>query len=363
MAARASLLGDEGQSAPRTGRRRFGTPDVARAGDDLSRPKTALSAHDQRVRERAIARTGGLTVVHDDLGSALPENREHFGYADGFAQPDIEGAGLPSHPGDGAPLGGGTGGRSAPASSSSATPTRRACCPPRPRPTSSPPTARSSSTESSIRTSPPSAASSRRRRRSIPAARSCSRPRSSGAGATARRSTSRPSIPTRRIVADADRNNAFSYADRPRRAALPGRRPRPPRQPARQPALRRQAGQPPPPDPARHPVRRPAAAEGASDDGEDRGVIFMCLQASIARQFEFIQCQWLNGGNAFTPRRGPGRPSSGPRTGRAAQDDRAGQPAVLRRTVVAAWSPCGAASTSSCPGINGLHYLAALGGY
>ena len=40
--------------------------------------------------------------------------------------------------------------------------------------------------------------------------------------------------------------------------------------------------------------------EGASDDGKDRGVIFMCLQASIARQFEFIQGQWLNGGNAFT---------------------------------------------------------------
>ena len=40
-------------------------------------------------------------------------------------------------------------------------------------------------------------------------------------------------------------------------------------------------------------------APGAADDGQDRGVIFACLQASIARQFEFIQSQWLNAGNTF----------------------------------------------------------------
>jgi len=39
--------------------------------------------------------------------------------------------------------------------------------------------------------------------------------------------------------------------------------------------------------------------EGAGDDGKDRGVIFMCLQASLARGFEFVQSQWANGGNAF----------------------------------------------------------------
>lgn len=35
------------------------------------------------------------------------------------------------------------------------------------------------------------------------------------------------------------------------------------------------------------------------DDGDDRGLLFMCLQASIARQFEFVQSQWLDDGNAF----------------------------------------------------------------
>jgi deferrochelatase/peroxidase EfeB len=65
--------------------------------------RKALTAHAQRIRD-SIQRTGGLTVVYEDIGNALPGNREHFGYADGFAQPQIEGAGLPSQPGGGAPL-------------------------------------------------------------------------------------------------------------------------------------------------------------------------------------------------------------------------------------------------------------------
>jgi Dyp-type peroxidase family len=35
------------------------------------------------------------------------------------------------------------------------------------------------------------------------------------------------------------------------------------------------------------------------DDGEDRGLIFVCLNADLERQFEFIQSQWCNDGNAF----------------------------------------------------------------
>jgi Dyp-type peroxidase family len=39
--------------------------------------------------------------------------------------------------------------------------------------------------------------------------------------------------------------------------------------------------------------------EDAPDDGEDRGLIFVCLNASIARQFELIQRHWLLDGDAF----------------------------------------------------------------
>ena len=56
---------------------------------------------------------------------------------------------------------------------------------------------------------------------------------------------------------------------------------------------------------ARHRILRrgmpygPALAEGDPDDGEARGLLFVCLQASIARQFEIVQSQWCNDGNAF----------------------------------------------------------------
>jgi len=35
------------------------------------------------------------------------------------------------------------------------------------------------------------------------------------------------------------------------------------------------------------------------DDGQDRGLVFVCFNASISRQFESVQTQWLNTGNSF----------------------------------------------------------------
>jgi Dyp-type peroxidase family len=43
----------------------------------------------------------------------------------------------------------------------------------------------------------------------------------------------------------------------------------------------------------------PELPDDAPDDGADRGLIFVCFAAHIARQFETIQTQWLNDGNAF----------------------------------------------------------------
>jgi hypothetical protein len=56
---------------------------------------------------------------------------------------------------------------------------------------------------------------------------------------------------------------------------------------------------------ARHRILRrgmpygPPLPEGTPDDGADRGLLFVCMQASIARQFEIVQSQWCNDGNAF----------------------------------------------------------------
>ncbi|HEX2514909.1 MAG TPA: hypothetical protein VH257_09420, partial [Chloroflexota bacterium] len=57
---------------------------------------------------------------------------------------------------------------------------------------------------------------------------------------------------------------------------------------------------------ARHRIIRrgipfgPPLPEGRLDgDGHERGMIFICMQASISRQFEFVQSQWLNDGDVF----------------------------------------------------------------
>jgi Dyp-type peroxidase family len=47
------------------------------------------------------------------------------------------------------------------------------------------------------------------------------------------------------------------------------------------------------------PYGLPLPAEADGDDHVDRGLIFVCFNASISRQFEGIQAQWLNDGNVF----------------------------------------------------------------
>jgi Dyp-type peroxidase family len=56
---------------------------------------------------------------------------------------------------------------------------------------------------------------------------------------------------------------------------------------------------------ARHRILRrgmpygPPLPDGAPDDGADRGLVFVALQASIERQFEIVQARWCNDGDAF----------------------------------------------------------------
>ncbi len=51
----------------------------------------------------------------------------------------------------------------------------------------------------------------------------------------------------------------------------------------------------------RHRLIRRGMAYGSTDPraGEDRGLVFVCLNASISRQFEFVQGAWLGDGGAF----------------------------------------------------------------
>ena len=47
------------------------------------------------------------------------------------------------------------------------------------------------------------------------------------------------------------------------------------------------------------PYGPPLKEDALEDDGEHRGLVFVCFNASISRQFESIQRQWLNDGNIF----------------------------------------------------------------
>jgi Dyp-type peroxidase family len=298
MAARASLLGDEDLSAPANWETPLGTPEVHVLVMIAAAHQEALSAHDQRIRA-GIERSGGLTVVYDDLGSFMPDYREHFGYADGFAQPDIEGAGLPSQPGDGAPLSGGHWRPIRAGEFILGYPDEENVLPDAPTPDQ---LAANGSflvyrklhqDVAAFRAQLAQAAQLYPGGEELLAAKIVGRWRD---GTPIDLSPERPDPA---IVADGDRNNAFSYiADSDglrcpvgahvRRANPRDSLPFEGKLVNRHRLVRRGIpyGDPLP--------------DGAADDGEDRGVIFMCLQASIARQFEFIQGQWLNGGNAFT---------------------------------------------------------------
>ncbi len=297
MAARADLLGDEGDSAPARWEAPLGTSDVHALVMISAAHPQALTAHAARIHE-SMAR-GGLTVVLEATGSALPQNREHFGYADGFAQPEIEGAGLPSQPGDGAPL---REGQWRPiragefilgyADEENVEPTA--------------PSPDRLSTNGSFLVY-------RKLRQDVAAFRrqlaAAAKLYPGGEELLAAKIVGRwrdgtpidlsPTHPDPAIVDDPKHNNAFSYSSdadglrcpigaHVRRANPRDSLPFEGKLVNRHRLIRRGIpyGQPLP--------------EGAEDDGRDRGVIFMCLQASITRQFEFIQSQWLNRGNAFT---------------------------------------------------------------
>jgi Dyp-type peroxidase family len=105
MAARAAVLGDVGESAPEHWEAPFGPAGQVHVLVMISaQDPAALAARDAMLRE-AIERHGGITVVGYQAGSALPGGVEHFGYADGFAQPALDGNddGTNRHVGGGVP--------------------------------------------------------------------------------------------------------------------------------------------------------------------------------------------------------------------------------------------------------------------
>ncbi len=91
MAARAEQLGDIGPSAPQTWQDGLGTGDA-----HVLLTINAQTAADHRralgKMQDAMTAAGGVSVLFQQDAELLDGAREHFGFADGFAQPAIAGA-------------------------------------------------------------------------------------------------------------------------------------------------------------------------------------------------------------------------------------------------------------------------------
>lgn len=355
MAARADSLGDHGTSAPRHWQDGLGGPDV-----HVLVMLSALTAKGLSRHERWLTSTFGrsLTVTGRQEIAALPKGTEHFGYADGFSQPDIEGveAGPRPRTGLGAPVADGSWRPIRAGEFVLGYPDEEGVLPVAPEP------------EDLARNG--SYLSVRKLRQDVVGFRNMLKIAAvalpGGDDLLAAKLVGRwkdgtplevsPEHPDPELAADPDRNNMFDYADDlagyrcPVGAHIRRANPR-----LSLPFEGKLVN--------RHRlVRRglpygPPLPEGAADDGAERGVIFASFQADLERQFEFVQSQWINDGNAF----GIGAdkdPLLGDNDGTGKFTIHGSPPAFmasLPRVVTTAGG-----EYFFMPGINGLRYLSTL---
>lgn len=298
MAQRADLLGDEPESWDAELR------DVEVLLWLHARDEAALAEQAARWEAALAEEASGLELVHRQPGGLLGDAREHFGFTDGFSQPAIEGVARESVPGQGVaykrrwwPWG----------------PLRWRALKPGEfvlgyddedgGPAPAPPAPFHANATFMVWRKLHQDVAGFRAQLAEHGQRLGLDPELLGAKLMGRwRDGSplalRPDAPDRELGYDKARANDFAYGDDPlglrcpRGAHIRRTNPRDAlgwegRLTQRHRILRRGMpyGDPLP--------------EGAADDGAERGLLFVSLQASIARQFEIVQSQWLNDGNAF----------------------------------------------------------------
>ncbi|MGN6815428.1 MAG: Dyp-type peroxidase, partial [Solirubrobacterales bacterium] len=104
----------------------------------------------------------------------------------------------------------------------------------------------------------------------------------------------------------------------------------------------------------------PKLSPGAEDDGQERGLIFTSLQASIERQFEFVQSQWMQSGNAF----GIGDDQDALTGSQSCEQPKMVVPGCPPFVVdgLARLVTCRGGEYFFTPGVNGLHFISAADG-
>jgi Dyp-type peroxidase family len=94
MAARAELLGDTGERAPANWEQPLGTPDVHIALAAIAPNAPRLNVLLDEIEESRHDLSGVVEIWRQDC-YALPNEREAFGFRDGISHPAIEGSGIP----------------------------------------------------------------------------------------------------------------------------------------------------------------------------------------------------------------------------------------------------------------------------
>lgn len=255
----------------------------------------------QAVLDEIQATAPSLEMIHAQPAAMLDGRREHFGFADGFGQPSIEGSGEPEFRGDGTPVG------------------AHAWAPLKPGEfilgweNETPHPGALPAPEALGRNG--SYLVLRKLRQDVPAFRKFLREQAARLyGSEAPENLERlaaklvgrwrsgcpimlsPESDDPALAADWDRNNDFRYAGDPKGAVCPfgahvrRMNPRDGLTGAGDPLVRTHRilrrglpyGQP--------------LAPGEADDGEDRGVLFMAINAHLGYQFETVQREWTNSG-------------------------------------------------------------------
>jgi Dyp-type peroxidase family len=295
MATRAAALGDTGDSAPKNWQDDLGTDRIHAVLSVLAQTPEALAAYEKKLRSamgKSVREISRIEVQR------LPDGAEHFGFTDGFSQPDIEGVENGPRSGLGAFAGHGKWRPIRAGEFVLGYPDEESVLP------DAPPL------ESLARNG--SYLAIRKLRQDVVGFREMLATAAKRYGGSEEMLAAKlvgrwpdgapldlaPDAPDPALAADPNRNNGFDYSDDsagyrcPVGAHIRRANPR-----LSLPFDGKLVN--------RHRlVRRglpygPPLPDGAADDGVERGIVFACYQADLERQFEFIQSQWLNDGNPF----------------------------------------------------------------